>query len=165
MLVIHWRKSFYREFWKKLNISVFIGKTDIFVMLTILTIWAFYMSKKPKCEIETASKWCLLSDSCKESPKTSFIVLVIHWRNSFYREFWKKLNISVFIGKTDIFVMLTILAIWAFYMSKKPKCEIETASKWCLLSDSCKESPKKDLLCLWYIEESHFTVNFEKSWI
>ena len=43
--------------------------------------------------------------------------------------------------------MLTILTIWAFYMSKKPKCEIETASKWCLLSDSCKESPKKKIYC------------------
>ena len=49
---------------------------------------------------------------------------------------------------SSFFMLLTISTLSTFHMSKKSKCEIEAASKWCLLSDSCKESPKKVLLCL-----------------
>ena len=98
--MIHWRKSFYREFWKKLNISVFIGKTDIFVMLTILAIWAFYMSKKnPNVRLKQLLSVVCFQIRVKKAQKKSFIVLVIHWRKSFYREFWKKLNMNVVISK------------------------------------------------------------------
>ena len=62
---------------KKLNIAIFIGKTAIFVMLTILAILAFYMSKKTNVRMKQLLSGVCFQIRVKKAQK-SFIVLVIH---------------------------------------------------------------------------------------